>query len=278
MTTSTLVSQRILPPDEPPTLSELFHENSKQKRYDHAFFRRIASVNASPALHSLLANVYKRYPGAALMPLPAAANRLAGGFEQLAAARRSVRRFTGAQIDQSELARLLFCGSGITGELTFPGEGTGQPVRAAPSGGALYPIEVYPIVRSVADLEPGVYHYHSRLHALEQVSPGESSILLGEAANDPMLFANASVTIALTAMFTKTKFKYGERGYRFALLEAGHIAQNLLLAATSAGLGATAIGGFIDDEVNALIGIDGVEEAALYLIPIGHPVEPAASS
>ena len=69
--------------------------------------------------------------------------------------------------------------------------------------------------------------------------------------------------------FHRCRVKYGERGYRFCLLEAGHIAQNLLLAASAEGLAALPIGGFIDDELNEMAGLDGVEAAVLYLVLVG---------
>jgi SagB-type dehydrogenase family enzyme len=94
---------------------------------------------------------------------------------------------------------------------------------------------------------------------------------LARATSDPALFVNAGLVIILTGLFAKTTFKYGERGYRFVLFEAGHIAQNILLEATALGLGAVPVAGFVDDEVNALIDLNGVDEASLYLIVVGQP-------
>ena len=87
----------------------------------------------------------------------------------------------------------------------------------------------------------------------------------------PEALDGASAVFLITAVFGRSKIKYGERAYRFALLEAGHAMQNLLLAATGLGLGSCPVGGFIDDRLHDLIGIDGVEEAALYAGIIGHP-------
>jgi SagB-type dehydrogenase family enzyme len=75
----------------------------------------------------------------------------------------------------------------------------------------------------------------------------------------------------MTAMFWRSRFKYGARAYRFALMEAGHVGQNLLLAAAALGLGAVPLGGFYDREVDAFLGVDGIYEASLYLVPVGYP-------
>ena len=78
--------------------------------------------------------------------------------------------------------------------------------------------------------------------------------------------------IAVTAMVWRSRFKYGARAYRFVLLEAGHVAQNVLLAAAALGLAAVPLGGFYDREVDAVLGADGLYEASLYLIPVGRRV------
>jgi SagB-type dehydrogenase family enzyme len=83
------------------------------------------------------------------------------------------------------------------------------------------------------------------------------------------MLGQAAVCFVLTGLFQRTRWKYHERSYRYVLLEAGHIGQNLYLAATSMALGACAVGAFLDDTLNALLGLDSEEEAALYLITVG---------
>jgi len=253
----------------PPSLAELFHENSKQRRHHHAFYRRIASVNGNPAIHAIMSSTFRSYPGASTVALPEPVPRPVLDFDETVMQRRSIRHFSGEPLQLEDLSRLLRLGHGITGVLASPDEATRQPVRAAPSGGAIFPVELFPIVTAVDGVEAGVYHYHPARNVLELVRRGNQIDALGEATSDPSTFQHAGVTIALAASFGKTSFKYGERGYRFVLLEAGHVAQNLLLAATSAGLGAVAIGGFLDDDLNSLTGLDGVDEAVLYMVVIG---------
>jgi SagB-type dehydrogenase family enzyme len=162
-----------------------------------------------------------------------------------------------------ELSRLLHYGGGITAERW------GNRLRAAPSAGALYPIEVYPVIHRVQGLEPGLYHYRVQDHALELLRTAD---LTGEIVRHGLaqgFLGEANLVLVLTAIFQRLRWKYQERTYRYALLEAGHLGQNVYLAATSMGMGACAVGAFLDEELNGMLGIDGRGEAAIYLLAIG---------
>jgi SagB-type dehydrogenase family enzyme len=252
-------------------LFELYHENSKQRRHDIEFNRRINLLNNNADFHQVMARTFKFYPGAAFTPLPAVEPGEGPPFERVVALRRSIRRFSGASLRLDALARLVYFGNGLSGQLDASSHGIVQPVRAAPSGGALYPVEIYAAVMAVEGLEPGLYHYAVDRHGLEFLRPGRWEGVLSEITFDSATFSRAAVAFILTGMFGRAHFKYGERGYRFTLLEAGHICQNILLAATAQELGAVAVGGFIDDEMNELLDLDGVDEAAVYLVAAGHP-------
>src|SRR5262249_54334470 len=152
--------------------------------------------------------------------------------------RRSIRRFDGKPLSLRELTRLLYFGAGITGQLDASAHGVVQPVRAAPSGGALYPIEVYAAVIAVEGIDAGLYHYAVDRRGLELVRRGNPVEALCEATSDPEMISKAAVVFILTGVFGRSHFKYGERGYRFALLKAGHICQNILLEAAALRLGA----------------------------------------
>ena len=154
---------------------------------------------------------------------------------------------------------------GVTGTV----DGTPQAFRAAPSGGALYPLELYAVCHRVEGLEVALYHYDPLLHGLELLGPltahaGADLTPYGEVLSD------SAAVVAITAVFWRSRFKYGARAYRFALTEAGHVAQNLLLAATALGLASVPIGGFYDRKVDDFIGVDGIFEGSLYLVPVGH--------
>jgi len=261
------------PADEKTVTFEVYHENSKQRRHDLEFNRRINLVNSNADFHQVIARSFKRYPGALFTPLPAVEPGEGPPFEWVAAFRRSIRRFTDTPLSLNALARLLYFGNGLSGHLDSNSHGVVQPVRAAPSAGALYPVEIYVAVMAVEGLERGLFHYAVDGHGIELLRPGDFGDVFSQATFDPATFSGAAVAFILTGVFNRAHFKYGERGYRFTLLEAGHICQNLLLAATSNKLAAVAVGGFIDDEVNELLDLDGVDEAALYLLAAGHPAE-----
>jgi SagB-type dehydrogenase family enzyme len=202
----------------------------------------------------------KDYPGAARSALPPVSAppdlSVAGAIER----RRSLRDYAGRPLTTAELAWLLHAATGITG----PGG-----LRAAPSAGAQYPIETYVVVSRVEGIEPGIYHYAPADHALERVRSGTFGGDLMIAGLGQEFLAQAPVVLILSAIFQRLRWRYRERAYRYALLEAGHIGQNVYLAAEAAGLGACAVGAFFDDAVNRLLEVDGVEEAALMLVPVG---------
>jgi SagB-type dehydrogenase family enzyme len=103
------------------------------------------------------------------------------------------------------------------------------------------------------------------------VKAGDFAEKIAHAALEQKIFTEAAVTLIWTAVFERSKWKYAQRAYRYVYLDAGHIAQNLALAATSIGLGSCQIGAFFDDEINQILEVDGTEESAIYLSVVGHP-------
>jgi len=205
---------------------------------------------------------YKTYPDAARTELPDPRGYQGMSLEDAIEARRSKRDYTDAPLSLEELSRLLHAAGGITDAT--------RGFRAAPSAGALYPIETYAAVHNVTGLERGLYHYAPQAHALEQLRTGDTRGEMVVAGIGQQMLSEASVCVVLTAIFQRTRWRYRERTYRYVLLEAGHIAQNVYLEATSMGLGACAIGAFLDDALNKLLGLDGNEEAALYIVTVGR--------
>ncbi len=181
--------------------------------------------------------------------------------EKAIANRRSQRDFTDETMSLAELSHLLYYSSGVTDKR--------QGLRAAPSAGATYPIEVYAIVNNVEGLAKGIYHYLIESHELELLREGDFRNEMSRAALEERMFKQANVIVALSAVFQRTQQRYRERAQRYIFFEAGHIAQNTYLVATSLGLGACAIGAFYDDEFNRLLGLDGKNESVLYLIAVG---------
>jgi len=208
---------------------------------------------------------YKNYPSAPRVKLEAPDTEKGMVLWKAIAQRRSIRDFKEEPLAKAHLSQLLWATQGITKEYM------GYELRAAPSAGALYPVETYLVVNNVQEIEPGDYHYAVQDHELEQLKPGDFGQALARAALDQGMAAEACVVFAWTALFARSKWKYKQRAFRYVYLDAGHIAQNLALAAVSLGLGTCQIAALYDDEVNSLLGVNGVEESILYLSAIGHP-------
>jgi SagB-type dehydrogenase family enzyme len=261
----TLLFGTVVYGDAPPASddpAELFHESSR-------FYPDVVDTSAvggallvrSPELQASVRRAVRRRTGLPAVPLPGA-EPVSGSLDTLVAARRSTREYAATPLRLSQLSTLLRGSYGVTGA-----DGP-QPFRAVPSGGALYPLELYLAAQRVESLEPALYHFDPLRAALERIRPLGDDELAGLTPYDELLVPSAAVAM-ITAVFWRSRFKYGSRAYRFALLEAGHLAQNFLLAATALELTTCPVGGFFDRRVDALLGVDGLYEAALYLLPVG---------
>jgi len=210
---------------------------------------------------------YKSYAdqGATLLALERPQTLPKADLWQCVRSRRSRRRFTEQPLSQESLMLLLWAAQGIT----QPGP---WPFRTAPSAGALYPVETYVGAARVEGVAPGIYHWElpeERLALVEaraDVAEVAAAACLGQE-----MVAGAAVTFIWSAVWGRSAQKYGDRALRYAYLDAGHLAENLHLAAEGLGLGACMIGAFLDDEMNALVDVDGQEEAVLYAACVGAP-------
>jgi len=207
---------------------------------------------------------YKLYPNAEKIKLPQPQHR-GIAVEQAIAKRRSVRNYSAEPIGLADLSQLLFAAQGVTAKAPA------RSLRAAPSAGALYPFEIYIVVNNVKDLPQGIYHYAVADHCLELIKAGNFTSDIVKAGLNQDKLGKSAVTFVLAAVFDRTRCKYGERGFRYIYMEAGHISQNICLQAVSLNLGTVTVGGFLDEEVNKLVEIDGRNEAAIYLQPVGKP-------
>ena len=178
--------------------------------------------------------------------------------------RKSIRRFSQKSLTLEELSYLLWASTGLQREEY------GYGLRTAPSAGALYPIETYIIINNVDSLSRGVYHYNVREQVLEEVKQGNFRREITSAALDQTMCSECAAVFTWTAIFYRSKWKYRQRAYRYIYLDMGHIGQNLALAAVSLGLGSCQVCAFSDDEVNAILAVDGTEESAIYLSVVGH--------
>jgi SagB-type dehydrogenase family enzyme len=193
------------------------------------------------------------------------------GLEQAIVRRATCRSFHPAMaLSLFALSRLLGFACGLTTPSPLEAAGVSYR-RVAPSAGARYPIDVYPIVLRVHGVPPGVYHYQPNDHTLDLLRPGSFGEALAAWTLQQPYVADTGVVFALAGVGARMQARYGERGYRYILFEAGHIAQNLYLLSAAYGLGALAVGGFVDTALNRLLGLDGCGGVTLYLVAIGVP-------
>jgi SagB-type dehydrogenase family enzyme len=177
-------------------------------------------------------------------------------LEETLATRRSVRDFTDESLAVTELSQLLWAAQGVT---------DGEGLRTAPSAGALYPLELY-----VAQLA-GVYQYEPSQHQLDRKEDRDVRRALCDVALGQDAIAAAPAVFILTAVYARTRKKYGPHTERYVHMEAGHAAQNLLLEAAALNLGGVVIAAFDDEDVSEVLRLPKTE-SPLYLIPVGHPV------
>lgn len=209
--------------------------------------------------------VHKEYPEATKIDLPDFEPTQAMSLNEALKRRRSIRDFQDKPISKGQLSYMLWASTGIQRI-----EG-GYEFRTAPSAGALYPIETYVVVNNVKGLEAGVYHYAVQAHQLEQLRLGHFGRQVAAAALGQGMCASACAVFIWTAVFERCKWKYGQRAYRYIYLDAGHIAENLALAAVSLNRGSCEIGALYDDQINAIVGVDGIDESVICMAVVGVP-------
>jgi SagB-type dehydrogenase family enzyme len=171
------------------------------------------------------------------------------------------------ELTLDRLSSLLFHTQGITGRMER--RSLVFELRAAPSAGALYPTNVYVLVRKVPGLAPGLYLYHPERAALLEVS--SDSMLpdhLALATGGSKLVGEAPATVLFSVTFGRTAFKYRERAYRYVGMDTGHAAYNLGVAAAAAGMWAPMLARFDDGAVNAALALDPRMEAVFLIMPL----------
>ena len=194
---------------------------------------------------------------------------------QVVATRRTVSRYLEQAISLEQLSTLLHSGAGVTG--AAPGYGyRALPRRTFPTAGGLSSPELYVISTAVTGLQPGVYHYDPRYHAVDVLSVGDRRPALIAAAPGQPFIGTAAVTLVMTGCYSRLRWKYGPRAYRYMCMDVGCQAQNLHLAAAALGLGTCLVAGFMEEPFEQLVGVDGTDEMALLLATIGLPAEAGA--
>lgn len=229
----------------------------------------VSRLLSSPELREMSQRAGRLYPHRPTIDLPEA-EALTHGLSDLLATRSSPEVFGFGPVNLKQIATALHHAQGIVGKTAGP------PRRTTPSAGALYPLDLFVApLQGVDGLNNDIYHYSPFTHSLTEVGPIDVAQLRG-ALGETAASESAAAVVIVTCTFWRSRFKYGYRGVRFSLIEAGHVAQNLALSMHAQGLASRAIGGFFDDDLAQLIpGVNGVDDAPVYTVLIGSP--PATS-
>ena len=239
---------------------ELYHENSKLTPFQK---KRSLSEVQEKMKNLIISYDDTHYP---TVRLPEDHEPITLSVEEAILGRGTNLTPVPEELSLAQLKTILHFSYGISRS----NEGTGfpHPFRMTPSAGALYPLEIYFHHNYIKGLEAGLYHYNPTLNCVSCLQRGDYSSRLKQVLIQPELAINSSMLIFITSVFERSFFKYGERAYRFSLIEAGHIAQNVALITAGLKLGSVTIGGFIDKLADEFLMIDGVNHATLYIVSV----------
>lgn len=190
-----------------------------------------------------------------ILPRPITKGKVS--LEEAIFKRRSQREFQRKDLSWEQIGQLLWAAQGITAKRG------GFNFRAAPSAGALYPLELYALTKD------GLYHYIPEGHKLENLSDKDLRGNLAGAALSQGSVASGALDIVICAVYERITSKYGQRGMKYTHIEAGHVAQNIHLQAVALGLGSVPIGAFSDEGVQKTLGLPKNHEP-LYIILVGY--------
>jgi len=182
--------------------------------------------------------------------------------------RRSTRRLSPDPLTLEELSFLLWCTQGVKATVD-----TYATLRTVPSAGARHAFETYLLVNNVQGLQPGLYRFLSISHKLVDLDTDAGlADSLKEACLGQSQVKESAATLFWIAVPYRMVWRYGERGYRYLHLDAGHVCQNLYLASEAIGAGVCAIAAFQDKELNRLLNLDGKEQFVIYLATVGKKI------
>jgi SagB-type dehydrogenase family enzyme len=219
--------------------------------------------------------LFKRTEGAESIALPSHV-RETDTFFQTLYARRTRREFSEASVSLDGVSKLLQTTWGVQAYIDSDLFGS-LPLKTSPSGGARHPIEVHLMALRVKGLEPGLYHYDARDHALERISPGATPQMARAYCADQPYVARSAALFIMTGVFARSLWKYRHaRAYRVVLLDAGHLGQTFCLTATRMGLAPFSTAALNDTLIEQDLGIDAITESVLYVTGVGMPPGEAA--
>jgi len=253
-------------PIRQPSIDEDYHVASKNQAA-RKYSRVSHYVHYSESVQELVAHAPLRLDGRPRLQLPPPVPLSNIRFDSLIESRISGRDFQFRALRRDHLSTLLYLGNAV--RKVAGTAGNSQYRRNVPNSGNLGSVEIYLVIMNVESVEPGIYHFDSVSHEIVQIRKGDFAAWLREHCLYQIEFGRASVALALTAAIGRLKAKYGLRSYRLALLDAGHVSQNIYLVAAALGLTVCATAGFIDDEINEALEIDGLDNATMLVSLVG---------
>lgn len=247
---------------------EIFHENSKVGRYSYPVLPESFIVSRMKEMYESLP--YDEYPN---FDLPRKLTPLNLSLDESILNRVTSRKMEPCELSIEDITTILHYSYGITRDNRD--SKYSRAFRTVPSGGALYPLEIYFHARYVKNLDNGLYHYNPVKNSIQRLIDKDLTTDISKTLTtiQSNLAFDTSLMIFITAIFERETFKYGPRGYRFVFLEAGHVAQNINLTTTAMELGSVNICGYFDREVDELLGLDGIKHSTIYMIGIGRRLE-----
>lgn len=257
------------------SIAETFHETTKLNRENVGLLaKRVGMIVRDPKIRTMMSHSWKTYRGQPAIALP----KVDLGTMSLADAlnsRESISSrpgaaFSGRAVTLAQLAGVLGGSYGLTRGLPISGTDEVQYFRPTTSAGGLYPLEIYPIVFNVEGVPEGIYHYNPKEHSIESVRPGPCLADFLKVTTYVDMCRNAGVILAVTSVFHRNLSKYLHRGYRFIMNDAGALLQTFYLTGTALGLGTCALGGFFDDDLGELLGVNNVDEAPVICFLLGE--------
>lgn len=268
--------QRALSHERLPRLAETFLVNTRLIRGDAETSVSIQNYFSDVSLTAVATAGGPVAPSRGAVTLPPSAE-LKMEFRHVVARRRTVNSYTGDPMDLSHLATLVRAMAGVTGEVHAElSDGSMVPIhkRAAPSGGGLYPIDVYVGALRVRSLAPAFYRYQPQSDLLVPIEATTTPSALTECtamSDDLLSLSRATAVFFMVGRPWRSMRKYGGRGMRLVFLEAGAMAQNLNLAAVALGYGSADYASFFDDEIHDVLNLDGLYDALIHSTVVGVP-------
>lgn len=241
--------------NKPITLYERFYEKLKIKKFQPLLPSHLWPKEWKDIYFKGYARLNENF-----LPRPIIPDNIS--FRKVLSKRQTTRKFSKKKLPIDIISNLLYYSAGLkqNKELWCTS-------RFYPSSGARYPLEVY-ILTLNTDLPKNVYHYYLKNHSLEELV-SLAKVDITKFFNQSWV-AHASCLILITAIFRRTTVKYGDRGYNYTLIEAGHLGQNFYLVSQALGIGCCAIGGFSENNLNKILDIDGIKESVIYVLAMGQ--------